>query len=259
MFAFLWIASLLGIVLLMYMRYEASLNRLVRHRFLLDEYPAGEEPCTFFFISDIHRRKIDPGLVEEATGKARFAVIGGDLLEKGVPLSRTEENLRLLKRIGPVFFVWGNNDYEADGEALAVVFARTGVRTLRNAADFVCVNGKKRIALIGVDDLTTENENLDEALQSVQPDDLRILISHNPKMIHQLHEWDDIDVMLSGHTHGGQIRILGLSRYRRGGVRKVRNVIHLISNGYGTTLVPLRLCAKPEAHLITIESNRRPS
>ncbi|GER66046.1 metallophosphoesterase [Weizmannia acidilactici] len=256
MFAFLWIAVLCGIILLVYMRYEASMNRLITHEFCVDAYPDGQEPCTFFFISDIHRRKIHPQIVEEVLGKARFTIIGGDLLEKGVPLGRVEENLRLLKKIGPVFFVWGNNDYEIDAEKLNGIFSASGVHSLRNTAYFLHLGGEKRIALIGVDDLTMEQENLDEALEQVQPDDFRILISHNPKMVYQLHELDHIHVMLSGHTHGGQIRLFGISRYRSGGVRKIRNMIHLTSNGYGTTLVPLRLGAKPETHLITIKSNR---
>jgi predicted MPP superfamily phosphohydrolase len=214
------------------------------------------DACTFFFISDIHRRKIKPALVDAAAGAAQFVVIGGDLLERGVPAGRIEANLKLLKKIGPVFFVWGNNDYEMDEQKLESLFSHLGIHTLRNSTYFFSLKGKGRIALIGVDDLSKEQENLDEALESVHADDFRILVSHNPKMVHQLNEMDHIHLMLSGHTHGGQIHLPGYSPFKHGGVKKTGSMIHLISNGYGTTVVPMRLGAKPETHLITIKNVR---
>ena len=56
--------------------------------------------------------------------------------------------------------------------------------------------------------------------------------------------------MLSGHTHGGQIHLFGFRPYERGRLKRENDLTILISNGYGTTGVPLRLGAKAETHLI---------
>ena len=67
-----------------------------------------------FFISDIHRRIVSESIIEEVSGKVDVVIIGGDLLEKGVPMERVKENIKKLKKLGPILFVWGNNDYEVD-------------------------------------------------------------------------------------------------------------------------------------------------
>ena len=64
----------------------------------------------------------------------------------------------------------------------------------------------------------------------------------------------ELSLLLSGHTHGGQIHLFGFSPYEKGRLKKENDLTVLISNGYGTTGVPLRLGAKAETHLISIEN-----
>ena len=53
-------------------------------------------------------------IIVQVQGKGRLVIIGGDLAESGVPLQRIKENILKLKKLGPIFFVWGNNDHEVD-------------------------------------------------------------------------------------------------------------------------------------------------
>lgn len=62
-----------------------------------------------------------------------------------------------------------------------------------------------------------------------------------------------IGLVLSGHTHGGQIRLLGLGLKEKGSMREIKDDMYmLISNGYGTTGLPLRLSAPAQTHIITL-------
>ena len=63
--------------------------------------------------------------------------------------------------------------------------------------------------------------------------------------------------MLAGHLHGGQIRIGPIGIYEKGSYRLKENRAELISNGFGTTGVPLRLGAKSECHIITLHNMER--
>jgi len=90
------------------------------------------------------------------------------------------------------------------------------------------------------------------ALGGVQPGFPTILVSHNPEIHHQIQEADGIDLILSGHTHGGQIRFGRFGLCEIGGTGTVYKAPYLISNGYGTSKLPLRLGARPETHLIKL-------
>ena len=57
---------------------------------------------------------ISDKLIEGARDKADLVIIGGDIRERGVPIERVEKNILKLKELGPLYFVWGNNDYEGD-------------------------------------------------------------------------------------------------------------------------------------------------
>ncbi|MFP3813646.1 serine/threonine protein phosphatase, partial [Bacillus sp. SIMBA_005] len=61
------------------------------------------------------------------------------------------------------------------------------------------------------------------------------------------------DLMIGGHLHGGQIRVGPYGVHPQGSYRQREGVMTLVSNGYGTTLLPLRLGAKPECHIIDID------
>ena len=73
-------------------------------------------------------------LLDDVTGKADIVIIGGDLTEKNVPIERVKKNLNKLKSLGPVYFVWGNNDYETDFRKLDAIFLDSGVKVLDNTA-----------------------------------------------------------------------------------------------------------------------------
>ncbi|MCA1030549.1 metallophosphoesterase [Bacillus timonensis] len=220
----------------------------------IEELPKSLDDFKLFFISDIHKRVIADEIIDSVKGKVDIVIIGGDLTEQGVPFERVETNIKKLKQLGPTYFVWGNNDYEVDHHQLDSLLLSYGIKILDNTAvTFESDNGDKLI-LIGVDDMKDKRDNLDLAIQDVQSSGFRILVSHNPNIIKKIHPKHDIRFILSGHTHGGQIRIFNLGPYELGGVKQVNNMTLLTSNGYGTTGIPLRLGARPETHLVTIKS-----
>jgi uncharacterized protein len=244
---------ILGGCLLLYMLREAFLNNVIEHELCFSDFPKSFGSVSIFFISDVHKRKISDIVINAVKGKADIVVIGGDLTEKGVPLEKVRSNLMKLKQIGPVYFVWGNNDYEADYHALDALLMELGIKVLTNtAASFESEQGEK-FCLLGVDDFNQERDRLDLALFDSEEKAFKILASHYPNITEKILAEHEIRLVLSGHTHGGQIHIFGYSPHERGKIKGLENTILLISNGYGTTALPLRLGAPAECHLITLK------
>lgn len=246
---------IIGGCLLIYMLREAFLNSIIEHEFCFPDFPKSLGSVSIFFISDIHRRTISDHVINPVIGKADIVVVGGDLTEKGVSFEKVKTNLMKLKQIGPVYFVWGNNDYEVDYHKLDALLLELGIKILANTAvTFESGQGDK-FCLLGVDDLSQERDRLDLALLDAEDNSFKVLVSHYPNITDKILPDHNIRLVLSGHTHGGQIHIFGYSPYERGKIKKLENTVLLISNGYGTTSIPLRLGAPAECHLITLNGN----
>lgn len=250
------ILIIIGTCLLLFMLREAFLNNVVEHKLYFSEFPRSFGKVSIFFISDIHKRTISEEIIKKVKGIADIVIIGGDLTEKGVPFERVKENLAKLKQVGPVYFVWGNNDYEVDYHELDAILLDFGVKVLDNTAvTFESGEGEK-FCVLGVDDLNQERDRLDLALQDANGSTFNILASHYPNITRKICPENNIQLVLSGHTHGGQIHLFGYSPYERGKVKSLENTTILISNGFGTTTLPLRLGAPSECHLITIRNSQ---
>ncbi|MEE6449959.1 metallophosphoesterase [Gottfriedia acidiceleris] len=246
------ICLLIGFLLLVYMFREAHLNIVRKHEFSFSNTSL-EQPIRLFFISDIHRRKIDSSMINRMSNQVDLVIIGGDLLEKGVPFKRIDQNIQKLSSLGQVYFVWGNNDIEIENKHLETIFNKWNVVVLKNSSVTFNHLGKE-LALIGVDDLKTGKVDLDLAFQDVGQNAFKLLVSHNPRVLKLLKKDQGVSLVLSGHTHGGQIRIFGYGPYEKGKTHVYEGVTQIISNGYGTTKIPLRLSARPETHYIEIKS-----
>lgn len=248
------IIFLLIIFLILWMLKEAFTNKVVRKELHFSDFPASFGNLTIFFISDIHRRVVSDKIISDVKGQVDMVIIGGDLAEQGVPMQRIKKNIKKLTSLGPAYFVWGNNDYEIEYHELVAALLEQDIKILKNTAVVFESNMGDKITLLGVDDLALDRDRLDLALMDAEQTSFKILASHNPEIMKKVIPDYGISLVLSGHTHGGQIRIFGLGLYERGKIKKINQTILLNSNGYGTTSIPLRLGAPAECHLITIQS-----
>jgi uncharacterized protein len=242
-----------GLGLLIFMLKEAFSNTVKYEQLLFEDFPENVDALKIFFISDIHRRTINDKIINEAAGKVDIVIIGGDLTEKGVSFERIRKNISKLKSLGPVYFIWGNNDYEVECDRFRRLLISEGTVLLENSSVMLNQDSNHPIALIGVEDLSLHRDNLDTAFDKVPENAFKILLAHNPATIKKMGTDQKVSLMLSGHTHGGQIRLFGFGLYQPGGVEIIKDTVVLVSNGYGTTALPLRLGAPSETHLITIK------
>lgn len=245
----IYIFLLAAITLLLYMYIEAHRNRVSLDTVKIDKLPGSFKNFKIFFISDIHRRTITKNLLEKA-GTANIVIIGGDLTEKGVPMARVEDNIKMLSKIGPVYFVWGNNDYDVDGNLLMNTITNNGAIILDNSSISIKTNNDV-LDIAGINDLSFGKDRLEDAVMNCSSS-CRILISHNPDISKKIKREHQVCLVLSGHTHGGQIRLGPLGIAKRGGWYDEGYYKLLVSNGFGATHLPLRLGAPSEAHLITL-------
>lgn len=254
------LSSVAIIVFLISMYRTARLDRVLEQDLFFAQLPKSFEGFSVFFIADLHRRVISDQLIEVVRNRVDLVIIGGDIVESGVPLSVVEENLTKLKELGSLYFVWGNNDYEVDIAELEALLLKYQVTILANTA--VTLQSKKgeKLTLLGIDDIAVARDRLDVALAACHEKSFfRVLVSHNPKVKKQLLAEHRISLVLSGHTHGGQVRIFGYGPYQLGSIEIDDGCTYVTSNGYGTSTVPLRWGAKPEAHLFTFKQGRQSS
>lgn len=247
------IVAAFGIALVFYMYHQAKQENIVEQTLAFPEFPSSFGKVRIFFISDIHRRKIDPDFIKRINN-IDLVVIGGDLTEKKVPFSQVVENIKQLKKIGIVFYVWGNNDYEVEHHELDSLLLHHGVKILDNKSYLFESDAGDKFEIVGVDDLVHERDHLNVALEGTSKDSFKILVSHEPEIVEKFTEKEGISLVLSGHTHGGQIRIFGIGPHEKGRITQLPYTTLLVSNGFGTSLVPLRLGAPPETHILTITS-----
>ena len=182
-----------------------------------------------------------------------LVVIGGDLIERGVSLKRMRNNIVKLKRLGaPVYFVWGNNDYEVNEKELSQILQQENVIILKDEVTFI-QKGSNKINLLGFDfsNVLEEQPNID---WDRVDHSFTILLTHHPYSFDNLtrDKQEKIDFVLAGHTHGGQIRIFGFGLYTKGGLFNKGRTKVFITEGYGYSLLPFRLQTRAQCHVITL-------
>jgi predicted MPP superfamily phosphohydrolase len=173
------------------------------------------------------------------------------------------EAFNILRAPYGVFGVLGNHDFYSGADAVAKEVDACGIKMLRNDKVVVEKDGGK-LYLIGVDDVGFSNRapiKLDEAVGNAPLEVPRILLSHRPYYLAQAAE-KKIDLVLSGHTHGGQV-VFGrfgdvviapsrlASKYVWGKYRD-GNTHMYVSRGIGTVGLPVRINCPPEITKITL-------
>jgi hypothetical protein len=154
------------------------------------------------------------------------AVVTGDFIHHGFRhVPRAAAHVRRLAAPHGVFAVLGNHDYSIRNalglrrhrhlhRAVADALAAEGVRVLRNET-VPLERGGAALDLTGVDDLWSRTCDLDAAYAGTDPDRPRVVLAHNPRTVEHL-AGRRCDLMLSGHTHGGQVDLPRLGRVALG-------------------------------------------
>lgn len=240
---------LLSSTLLLRMFWIGKEINVRQHEIQLGKRNSEQKKMTVFFITDVHCRKIDHRLVKKITKEIDVVIIGGDFAERNVPLCRINQNIKTLSELGPVFFVWGNNDREVGEDALREIMERHQVKILDNENRFV--PGHSSWGICGTDD-SSGRIDIKQSLNEIDRYQHVLFVSHQPGVWKQIERVFKPTMMLAGHTHGGQIRFGKYGIGDPGYFYWSGEHGKLISNGYGTTSIPFRLGAHPESHLITI-------
>lgn len=221
-------------------------------------------------LSDLHIGGFMPRSVGERwvrmTNRERpdLVAVTGDLVTSGTAFHQDiADVLGQLEAPLGTFVSMGNHDYFGDGEPLITLMRERGVRVLRNASTVV-ERGGGRLRVAGVDDTWTRRADLDQALGGAEPGVPTVLLAHDPDLFPAAVA-RGADVVLSGHTHAGQVAVpflarrLNLSRLRHQytyGVYHEGDASLYVHAGLGITGPPVRLGAAPEIVLITLR--RRP-
>ena len=195
-------------------------------------------------------------------------LIAGDIVSSRVQEFRDLESaLASLSAPLGTWAVLGNHDhYTLEPSVVLEDVERCGIPVLHNRSVRVEHRGEA-VALLGVDDLDMGQSDLAEALSAAAPEDTKILLSHNPDIFFDAAR-AGIDLVVAGHTHGGQIRFPGRKppmmaskfplvngHYVFEG-RDGRPSQLLLSEGLGVVGLPLRITCTPEAVLFVLRRGR---
>lgn len=248
--------------------FEAANVEIARVDLPVPKLPVPFEGTTVAFLADIHHGPFTEldyvASVVRTTLALRpdLIVLGGDYSLKHEKYIRPcFEVLSALRARFGVFGVLGNHDYWHGIEASRAGFERSGVTQLTNRGAWLERAGY-RVRLAGVDDLWTGRANVSAALGDATAEDACVLVSHNPDLAETLTD-ERVGVMLSGHTHGGQVVFPGGSapfvpsrygqKYLKGLVRAPHTSVY-VSRGLGCSGVPVRFASRPELTLFTLKS-----
>jgi uncharacterized protein len=158
----------------------------------------------------------------------------------------------------PMVAILGNHDHWNGADIVAGALVDRGIRLLRNES-FAIERGPDRLWISGVDDVLEKQDDLPKTLAAVPEKEATVLLAHEPDFADDVAGFP-VDLQLSGHSHGGQVRIPGLgpivlprlARKYHTGLNRVGRLQVYTSRGLGVINPPVRLNCPPEVTLLTL-------
>ncbi len=257
-----------ALLLLAYTFLEPYFLIVSTEHFRHPDIPKAFDGTKIVFISDVHHgpffslKRVRKTVERINALKPDIILLGGDYVHREPkyiePFFREAASLKA--PLG-VYAVLGNHDHWEGAPLTRKSMKKARIVLIDNRGVWL-KQEKARIRLGGVGDLWEDKPALKPTLKDTKDSDLVLLLSHNPDVAGR-YDTSGIDLMLSGHTHGGQVTALGMwaprvpsfygQRFRTGRIEKKETTI-LVSNGVGTVTPPVRFFAPPEINLIILES-----
>lgn len=232
------------------------------------DLPASLDGLRIAQITDIHAgpylalKDVEHVVAMANETRPHLAVVTGDLItEEGDPLEQTLERLAALKADAGIWGCMGNHEdfarskgfTESYGRKLGIDFLRQGRESLRF--------GDATLNLCGVDYQWQTRPYLVTAGELIEPEAFNLLLSHNPDVFPQAAKLG-YDLVLGGHTHGGQVTVEIVEQWVNAGhfftpyvagKYHIGNAALYVSRGIGTVNLPMRIGALPEVTLVRLK------
>lgn len=225
------------------------------------------EGFTIVQITDVHLYPMtQPELVQKTVVMANelnpdLVVLTGDYVWQ--ELTAIDELAPILAGLNArygVFSTLGNHDYWLDANVITAAMEAAGVPVLVNKGHSI-QQGKGSIYVAGLDDGWSGKPDLEKTLEGALQDEPVFLLCHEPDLADRYSQDGRITVQLSGHTHGGQIRVPGvgalvlpyLGRKYDIGLYRVNDMLLYTNRGLGVISEPVRLNCPPEISQFILE------
>lgn len=245
---------------------EPYMLTIEHKQILLDRMPKVFDGFRIVQLSDVHHGPFSsPEQIERAVETANrlqpdIIALTGDYISKERQFAAPcAEMLGKLKARFGVYAVLGNHDHWVDAPLLTDLFRAEGITVLINEGMRFEQNGET-FWIAGVDDSMVGLEDLSLALAGARDDEMKLLLAHNPIVLRRAVR-ASVDLVLSGHTHGGQVAIRGerstarpRKRALQGLWRQGKTQIY-VNRGLGTVVLPIRYGCPPEISLLELRSN----
>lgn len=237
----------------------------------LTNLPEAFKGMKIVLISDFHAdESITPKEIAKVVTlinllKPNLVAITGDYITRdssyALPVAETLSRINV--PLG-CFAILGNHDYWGNVNEIINAFDLYSLPLLRNQSQPIIQNGS-RIWIAGIDDILEGQHDLEKTLAGIPPDETTILLAHEPDYADIVATTGAVDLQLSGHSHGGQVRIPfygapilpPLGRKYPWGLTQVEQMQVYTNRGIGVSsagrlIPPVRVNCRPEITLLTL-------
>lgn len=242
-----------------------GVDRIVNYDFTHHDVPEAFEGFRIAFISDLHYKSLlkEKGLNDLVNlliaQKPDVLLMGGDYQEGCEFVEPLFAALSRVKTPMGTYGVMGNNDYERCHDDIINTMKHYGMRILEHEVDTLRKDGQQ-IIIAGVRNPFDLARNGVSPTLALSPEDFVVLLVHTPDYVEDV-SIQNTDLALAGHTHGGQVRVFGIApalnshygnRFVTGLAYNTAQVPMIITNGIGTSRMPIRVGAPAEIIMITL-------
>jgi uncharacterized protein len=246
---------------------ERYLVQVNRYRIPVSRLPSSFDGFTIVHLTDLHYGSLVPlNFLDKVIFRANciprdLTVCTGDYVHARNMTSEIDKIWPLVATLRApygVFSTLGNHDHWANTERSVYWLEKTG-QNLRHKSRCVELHGQ-RLWFVGAGDLWEDHLNIDSIMSGIPENDCRIVLAHNPDSADSDFN-SPFDLMLSGHTHGGQVHIPFIGtpilpvknkNYSSGLKKSKRGMPVFISRGIGWAIYPVRCNCFPEIAVLEL-------
>ena len=265
---------LLGIGIFIYARFIEPQLLTVKEQEMITHKLTLNTPLKIVQFSDVHlgedytladfKQVIDKMNALEPD----LIIFTGDLIDDNKSFNEEKGATALLKELQATygkFAVYGNHDHGGNGtKRYARIMANSDFVLLKDSSETITLENGQELKLIGIDDIVLGHPNFDTTFKGIESSVFNLFISHAPDVVDKVKK-QTIDLQLSGHSHGGQVRLPFIGapftppygqKYVKGlySIEESNGMQLYVNSGIGTSQLPYRFMNVPEITLLLLTS-----